>query len=117
MRREKREARKPRNRLSDLDKSRLLPGFVRYEDANGTVVYDSYLYQPIKGHERDVYSVSGSESSSATLSVQTLSRKLTSTGTVEIERDTNSEYQDDVHEHEHGHDQEVERPWESVEAV
>jgi hypothetical protein len=103
-----------------LDKDRLLPGFVRYEDENGTVVYDSYLYQPVKGHEHGVYPVSGSEIDSATLSGQStgaLFGKLASTGPVEIEGDSDSEYQDDEHEYEHGHDREVERPREISEAV
>jgi hypothetical protein len=111
VRREKREARKPRNRLSDLDKDRLLPGFVRYEGANGTVVYDSYIYQPVKGHERDVYPAS----SSATLtgqSTRALSGMLPSTG-----KDSDSESQGSEHEYEHSHDREVERPREIFEPV
>lgn len=50
---EKREARMPRHiRGESGGGERLIPGFVRYDDADGTKVYSPYYYPPTEGHAR-----------------------------------------------------------------
>jgi hypothetical protein len=65
---QKREARMPQPVREEMDKGRLLPGYVRYQDENGTIVYDSYIYPPVKDHERQVsaYSLASAEFEGAT---------------------------------------------------
>lgn len=50
---EKRDARMPRHmRGKSASGGRLIPGFVRYDDASGTKVYSTYYYPPAEGHAR-----------------------------------------------------------------
>lgn len=65
---QKREARMPQPIREEVDKGRLLPGYVRYQDEDGTMVYDSYIYSPMKDHERHVsaYSLASAEFEGAT---------------------------------------------------
>ncbi|KAI0051788.1 hypothetical protein FA95DRAFT_1511300 [Auriscalpium vulgare] len=74
LRTEKRTARLPAHERGTSDaNASLIPGFVRYKDANGDVVYDSYYYPPSsaegKGHARGAsqYSLHGDDEEAGAL--------------------------------------------------
>ena len=72
LRRQKREARKPKPTQAESASRegwRTLPGFMRYRDASGATVYDSYYFPPAnKGHSRgaSTYSLADSDLEGAT---------------------------------------------------
>jgi hypothetical protein len=67
LRREKRRGRKPMHTRGEPDSKegwRTLPGFMRYRDASGATVYDSYYFPPSnKGHSHgaSIYSLADSD--------------------------------------------------------
>ncbi|KAH9985981.1 hypothetical protein BJV74DRAFT_546556 [Russula compacta] len=69
LRREKRHARMPRHKRAESGSRPLLPGFVRYKEASGTMLYHSYYYPATKdfAHHTSTPSLASSELGSGTV--------------------------------------------------
>ena len=134
LRRDKREARKPKHtRTESASKEgwRTMPGFMRYRDANGATVYDSYYFPPSnKGHSRgaSAYSLADSDLEGATpLGLYDPPPSAGLPGPKDGVLDFEDDYKDDDHEDSEykDHDRKsvldgppgLQSPWETAEAV
>lgn len=127
LRREKRRLRKPMHTRGSKDGWATLPGFMRYRDASGATVYDSYYFPPSnKGHSRGVsaYSVADGDLEGSAQTDTFISPSVGIPGLKDRVLDSEDGYKDDDHEGREHEDRDrdsvldpppfLKSPWEGV---